>query len=1111
MFVLLLTTAVCNAASWDYVYNCGVLPNLLPTNPPNPINYSAEVTHYLTDDTREIISNNYLHIIDSTRNRTRYRVDLSSLYGSGAEAGTMETRQKFVSSSDMSNVALMMRQDTANASAEIRAGYYDAGDGRRGLWNAKTGEFLGVIEANTFYKLRMVLDGAAGGRLYVNDSYYANLTPGPGGTSRLSFGAGSLLGTGEVYIDYVRWCHGYKNSPGMPGDPQDPDELLSPRITTLPAATPGVNSVTITWNTDAAADSTVRWGTKWDCPVTVYDSNRVTQHSVTINGLRPGSTYNFTVESRIPGYSNVAFSGIQSFTTQDGFRMNTGPFVRTTPDGKSATASWTTTFDGDSKLFYRLKGTLGWSQKSNTVGTASHALAATNLTAGSTYEYYVVSTRSGAPDTQSPIREFNTFAYSSASSLLVNGDFELGNLLGWTVLTGTDAGSAHQGPWFNSVMPHSANFFIGADSNDDARNSTIYQYIDNLTSGSNVYASVWVHTYELSPLGDEEHNSASCQVGLDVTQEPATGINPNASTISWSAPVYTANFGDWTCIGVVLPRGSSDHAVIFLRQMQTDDGGLNATGFDDAVITTTPPVNITAGPTIVQNNPTATTIEWTTDVDSSSFVQIGTGATGAGHFSDFYTDSTLTKNHQVTIRVYPATPYIYQVGSATPMGMTVAPEAAFISPMNETIENGSFEYDDNHANTTMLPWTIFQYNINNLPRIGQPGGQPAGGSIDGLMKGFPFGGPTWNGITCELNGGENFLGAFASNANENGGISQRIKVTPGQSYKAAMRFLTHQSPIDGTHPAGNTACAIAIDPTGGTDVRSSNLIWSSDLTSTTDGMWDDVSVRATAASDTITVFCIMEQRYADTIHLNAIDNITFQLDPATTGSLGKLKSQTDGTTVAVNSAILTYINVPTAQGEYARLYVEDTNRSSGVLILSKDSKLWTNPPHLGDKISATGTLSVDGGEIAITTPTVSVTSGSAEDIPDPVISTNKSLGGGSFGIQPGVLNGAGLTNVGIRVKIVGVVTSGAALNGWVTDGAGNTCTYVDDGSKLDSGVASNGVKIIASPSIATDKPLKPGDYISVVGICSTEKIGDIVRPVILVTDPTSVTVVKQAP
>ena len=88
-----------------------------------------------------------------------------------------------------------------------------------------------------------------------------------------------------------------------------------PVITNVTNSTPTTNSVTITWTTDRACDSLLKYGT-WDGNYTEirYDAVLVTSHEIVLTGLAAGTTYYFAVTSTDGyGYSNE--SAGHSFTT----------------------------------------------------------------------------------------------------------------------------------------------------------------------------------------------------------------------------------------------------------------------------------------------------------------------------------------------------------------------------------------------------------------------------------------------------------------------------------------------------------------------------------------------------------------------------------------------------------------------------------------------------------------------------------------------------------------------------------------------------------------------------------------------------------------------------
>ncbi|HEV2755706.1 MAG TPA: PQQ-dependent sugar dehydrogenase [Actinomycetota bacterium] len=90
-------------------------------------------------------------------------------------------------------------------------------------------------------------------------------------------------------------------------------DTTPPVISGVRVAYPSKTSVRITWTTDEPSDSQVEYGTTTAYgTVTPLDAARVTQHSVTITGLRSTTTYNFRVLSR-DAAGNLATSANGTF------------------------------------------------------------------------------------------------------------------------------------------------------------------------------------------------------------------------------------------------------------------------------------------------------------------------------------------------------------------------------------------------------------------------------------------------------------------------------------------------------------------------------------------------------------------------------------------------------------------------------------------------------------------------------------------------------------------------------------------------------------------------------------------------------------------------------
>ena len=175
-----------------------------------------------------------------------------------------------------------------------------------------------------------------------------------------------------------------------------------------------------------------------------------------------------------------------------------------------------------------------------------------------------------------------------------------------------------------------------------------------------------------------------------------------------------------------------------------------------------------------------------------------------------------------------------------------------------------------------------------------------------------------------------------------------------------------------------------------------------------------------------------------------------------TGSISALKNAATGTPVSLSGVVLS-----TASGEIAnRLYVQNTDRSSGVMLYFSGS----TPAGLadGDFVDVTGSVGVVSGEVAITSAAVTKRVDLANAKPRPLGMNQKTIGGGAFGNQVGVVNqysypremATGANNIGLLVSASGKVRH-----------VGTDWFYLDDGSDLDDGTGNTGIYVYVGLSI----------------------------------------------
>ncbi len=120
-----------------------------------------------------------------------------------------------------------------------------------------------------------------------------------------------------------------------------------------------------------------------------------------------------------------------------------------------------------------------------------------------------------------------------------------------------------------------------------------------------------------------------------------------------------------------------------------------------------------------------------------------------------------------------------------------------------------------------------------------------------------------------------FLAQAGSNV-KNGGAYQTIQAVPGRKYRLTAHVYT-VTEDPGRRPLDNN-CRIGIDPTGGRDPDSKDVIWTPPTES--EQKWTPITVEATAQAERITVFIRHEMRRANTWNLTLFDDLQFGGVPA---------------------------------------------------------------------------------------------------------------------------------------------------------------------------------------------------------------------------------------
>lgn len=608
--------------------------------------------------------------------------------------------------------------------------------------------------------------------------------------------------------------------------------------------------------------------------------------------------------------------------------------------------------------------------------------------------------------------------------------------------------------------------------------------------------------------------NGGCYQTFTAAQSGFIVIKARAFSINWSfqdqdignrvragiAPGTTTNRGDvtaWTEVAwgsawsnIVVPVPAAGTYTLFIENHTPWSSGI-WNSLWDYVKWSGGVIWITDGPREENVTETTADIVWDTDVSSDSTV--GYDVHGAP-YSFNPTFAEIVTHHVMHLTgLMPGTQYYYQVSSGS-AGLTPAlsGEKTFttVAPIQPVLTNGDFEAVGPDGNPTFVPWSKF-------------------GGFDGV---FPsVANPSTYGVWARSE--SHFAGAMASYGQKDmAGCLQRVSVEPGKTYAASAWIWTENNDGDPPTPlnrgaASNTQCRIGIDPTGGIDPNSANVVW---------GPWGSSQnwqppyeqlgyqqVNAMAeiplTSSVATVFLQVNHKWSMAWNRTAFDDVTLQqvlpvttLGEAKTAPLGWLVDITNGGQgLVVSKAEWLDEGSPPAPAPYC--WVEDDDRSNGIKV-RLDQMGWS--PQEIDAIQRGCRITLKGrterrnlndfyyGDVEIVASEVAIVSTGNSD-PSPIGMSNKGAGGASVGIFRGATGGAGANNVGLVVKTAGkVVEQGISL--------GSPFAYyfvIDDGSNLSNPLATGGVGLkVWQPYDDYYWPDMPAldAMVSVTGVCCLE-------------------------
>jgi peroxiredoxin len=199
---------------------------------------------------------------------------------------------------------------------------------------------------------------------------------------------------------------------------------ISPEDTTPPAIS-GVNvsgitqtGAVITWQTDEPSTSQVMiCEPGGGCTWTELDENLITDHSVTVSGLKSDITYHFTATSTDAKENQAIYEGdfttlVQSVVTTLAISDIQVPSIA----DLSATISWVTDKAATSQVEYGTTDAYGSTTPLDESLTTNHSITLTGLTTATTYHFNVKSKDASGNEVASQDQTFTTHSTVSAAT-----------------------------------------------------------------------------------------------------------------------------------------------------------------------------------------------------------------------------------------------------------------------------------------------------------------------------------------------------------------------------------------------------------------------------------------------------------------------------------------------------------------------------------------------------------------------------------------------------------------------------------------------------------------------------------------------------------------------
>jgi hypothetical protein len=437
-------------------------------------------------------------------------------------------------------------------------------------------------------------------------------------------------------------------------------------------------SATITWTTDQASSSLVNYGVANGYgSASTLDPTLVTSHTVTLTGLKLGTTYDFDVVSANAGAMS-ATSGNSTFMTTS--VVSSPPVITNVATANltstSMTVTWTTDQPSSSLVNYGTTTGYGSSSTLNTTLVTSHSVTLAGLAASTAYDFDVVSANAAAQSSTSGNSTFSTLASSATPPQVGYVSYWGVNNTGITISWSTDVPANTQLAYGTTTALGQLSPLQTAMTNSHGvvlttlNPGTTYYFVAQSTAANG--ATGYSTTYSFTTTGTQTTPPPV------ISNVVATSVSNTSETVTWTTDQVASsqvNYGlttTYTLSSTLDPTLVTSHSVTLtgltpgttydFDVMSANSSALSSSSTNSSFTTTgtaPPPVITNVGSSGVTSG--TATISWMTDQASTSEVNYGT-TTGYGSTASL---AGLVTTHSVMLTgLTPNTTYNFDVVSA---------------------------------------------------------------------------------------------------------------------------------------------------------------------------------------------------------------------------------------------------------------------------------------------------------------------------------------------------------------------------------------------------------------------------------------------------------------